>query len=83
MFQLGQNNIHGIHGLDSHAGMFRLWRQKMADEATYLRLAEGLEELKLRGIIIDLLDLFCAHAQTIRQQHQVTVVPKLGMYYNT
>ena len=60
--------------------MFRVWREKLADEATYLCLAEGLESLKLRNLIIDLLDMFSANAQSRRMQDRLhePSVPKLG-----
>lgn len=63
--------------------MLRVWREKLAGEATYLRLAEGLESLKLRHLIIDLLDSYSASSRTLRMQRkkeQVPVIPRLGKH---
>ena len=62
-----------------NTGMFRVWREKFASEATYLRLAEGLEKLKLRNIIINLLDLYSERSRSVRQAQLVeTSIPRLG-----
>lgn len=61
--------------------MFRLWRQRLGDEATYLLLAEAFEILKWRNMIIQLLDLFCLKSETMRQlgRDHPPPVPRLGM----
>lgn len=64
-----------------HAGMMRLWQQKKGSEATYLCLADGLESLKLRDMIIFLLDLYSEHKQAKRESVDMSRepdVPRLG-----
>ena len=61
-------------------GMLKLWHQKMGKDATFLRLGIAFEALKLRNMIIELLNFYCTHSQTVRQEQQVPhVVPTLGM----
>ena len=53
----------------------------MGDEATFLCLGIAFESLKLRNMIIELLDLYSTHSQTVKQKQQVPdVVPALGKY---
>ncbi len=59
-------------------GTLKLWHQKLGNKATFLCLGVAFESLKLRNMIIELLDLYCSHIQTLRQEQQVSVVPSLG-----
>ena len=61
--------------------MFRLWRTKYGTKATYLCLAEAFEALKLRDIIVLLLDFYSTRDHEIKQALRVEPkVPKLGQY---
>ncbi len=60
--------------------MFRLWRRKYGSKATYLCLAEAFESLKLRDMIVQLLDLYSTRDHEIKQALRVEpTVPKLGI----
>ena len=50
----------------------------MAKEATFLRLGLAFESLKLRNMIIELLDLYCINSQNTRQEEHVSTVPAQG-----
>lgn len=76
-----EEKILKSHQKNSHrrSGMLNLWREKLGDEATYLRLITVFDEAKMSGMIINLLDWWADNEKVLStRKRQLSRVPKLG-----